>query len=831
CPGFGRFVVVFAVILVLQYAENWAWSWVLLSRSRNLPLDDPDTLEALGQSRSVVASLLKIAFGLAVVLVQYLGRRPRLAVALGVAGLLSAEAAVHVWPWDFVRLLAPAQPVPEAVDVSKLRVEFDGNHSLQEQASRPGEPPKKTLFAQLHLRGVPADAVIRLRSVGGEVAYPDGKKRQLAAPAFNIGDSQPSATAIDAPLGDLVLLSSPYYGNFQPTSYASLYAVDADDFAKHAAEMAATGDAVVHLKGHLSRYRIATEIPLRRGASQSQGSLRTTLVDILKTPEGVDLNLSRRTMQLLLQPGERIGGGQPVYVLVNRKRSEALAAQNGNFYYGGGFQMPNPLVNFLSGILPGGASFENATPIHLTFGPSQNFTPARALPVPLDDAWLADAVLVELRPSEAAPFDYDLRLPGFAVDGHTLPDWNAYQSSRSTDFELLNAIVLPDHPTKIDAWRYVLALLGATSHRNVIGGNDPEIGRFAKVGPEHGTELIVALNQFQTFYLEQALSSLDLSGNAEAKAMAIRLLPTNEQMLPIVVANHWEKDARAAIFERLSAVGPGQQINDNWIRALGAFREEPGVKDLVLRLLPANPSAIEIVTDAHWEEEAKPIVVAAIGAARPGDRIDSRWIVFLNSFHDDSAVKAGVLRSLRTNQATLDLVYQNHWEADAKPILLDAVKNARQNDTFDDSTIRFLASYKDDPEVKAALLRILPWNQNVIDAVLRNHWEADAKPILLDLLAKAQSSERFNPSWTKILALYKDEPEVKAALFRILPANPNVIDAVVQNHWEADAKPILLERIARARREQGIHGKWLQVVATFRDPSTYDILLDYAERR
>jgi hypothetical protein len=72
----------------------------------------------------------------------------------------------------------------------------------------------------------------------------------------------------------------------------------------------------------------------------------------------------------------------------------------------------------------------------------------------------------------------------------------------------------------------------------------------------------------------------------------------------------------------------------------------------------------------------------------------------------------------------------------------------------------------------------------------------------------------------------------KKLVFRYLEECPNLIDSVVKNHWELDLKQVVIEKILKRdalRRE--IDPRWIEAVASLQDPSTYPYLLSYCKER
>ncbi|SDU08367.1 ABC-type transport system involved in multi-copper enzyme maturation, permease component [Verrucomicrobium sp. GAS474] len=992
CANFGQFLIAAAILYAAQMFGDWIWSGIATLLLKVHPVTpsfspaDPLAHPFLYQSRSIASDLLRILFCLGVLLFQYTTRRTRIALVCAVAGFVLSETALRYWPWDFVDPLVAALPAPTAFDASGLRVQPDGNHNLSTQAD-PKKGPLKSLSINLFPTPYPLDQALSFTSEGGEIVYPDGSRLPLPtmrtmwefSGIFSSGSigygGNDQSLPFEAAIGHLPLLNSHLWLE-QTANLFDLFTLDGETYDKNEKKL---GAATFRLNGRAASYRITAELPLKAGAVAAWGSHRLTLVEVHKPKtepappsnaawasrradqgEGISLTLRERTLSLLFQPlRPDTSGRPPVYLLVNRKRGEAIQTNDGNGYNNyiadrvspGPRNAANPL---LSKVALGGIPFETTFPSVLTFGtpsPDRN----AILPVPIDDAWLADAVLVRLEPAPDATFTLPLSLPEFALDGHTLPNYEETHPDY-VDPATLRQIVLPPNPTRAEVWKYILRVAAVSGRQRNNQDKSLQVSMLAAVSPAHAQELLIAYGIFVNVnqqYVREALEALDLRQSPPGtQAMLFRLLPAHTELVDLLHPNHWEEDAKPILLRKLAererhenidyrwlqaldslhddkevkdaflALLPDQgnighfildhhweaeakpilldaianaksdaRFDNDWIRSLSGFAADPAVKAALLRILPNNAEAIDAVVENHWETEAKPILIAAIAAKKPGDNVDNRWVRVLDGFHDDSAVKASILRALQTNQDQIGIVLERHWEADAKPIILAAVSEAKPERNFNAKWMKFLASYPDDPDAKRAVLHVLPWEEDAVDAVVDAGWMADAKPILLDEIARSKPDREFPWKWMQFLASYPDDPETKALLLRLLPSNQRIIEIILQNHWEneafpivlqtlterkpntryndrwfdllntfgdrpgvkeavlrslpanshaispvvdhhweAEAKPTLVAAIAAVRAGQGIDRFWVQALASLRAPDTYDVLLDYAER-
>lgn len=832
CPNFGAFLVAAAALYVLQYFSGWIWSWISLLHAGAPPMglvpQAGPVVQTyfLGQSRLVASDLVCIVFGFGVVFLQYLTRRTRLAVIVAFAGLVAIGAVAQYWPWDFVNLLVkkPAAAPTQAVAVAP-HFQPSGNHGTSERSDPRGGTSSRSLMVQFAATGLDPEENLTLLSEGGEQVFPDGSKLVLKPDTGSFANSMNpgfgpeirfnrfgynngiNMAAIDAAIGGLPILNQQFNASIY-FDVQDLFTLDSGTFSKQGADL---GTAEFHLKGALSGFRITAEIPLVKGAFFSNQSQRTTLTEILKTDDGVNIALNKRSLNLLLAPVNPVNSdAQPIYLLLNRKRGEALGV-DGNFNaYNNYFDGSSPLTGLLSVFNVDDNHFEVFTPIRLAFHSEQ--VPSRPLPVPIDDVWIADATLVQLESSPHGHFDTTVKFSDFALDGHTLSDSNEGRAV-GPDLDSLQKIVLPPNPTRTDVWRYITHILYLSAGQRNCNQDDPQVEMLARVGPQHATELLIASTVFNGFnYAHLALKSIDLRGQEDAKAMIFRLLLDHNDLIELVVGNHWEEEAKPILLSRLTKRQPGENIDDRWLDALALFHDDPTVKQAILDLLPSQQNVIRIVIANHWEADAKPILISVIARTKPGSPIDDRWIQVLDSFHDDSRVKAMLLRVLPSNQNAIETVVENHWENDAKPILLDALNKAKPGDTIDDRWFSVLASMPDQSGIKEAILRVLPFCHNAIETVVACHWESDAKPILLDTLNKAKPGTNIDDQWFWVLASLPNQSGVQEAVLRVLPFCRNGIETVIRSHWEAAACPVILDTLVKARAGEAFDDRWFQAL-------------------
>lgn len=573
-PNFGWFLIASVVFFALEYFSGWIFTWItVLTTKKQMVIVDQDDVTTLWQSRVVATDLLRIAFSIGIVLVQYLSRRTRLSVILVCVGLLFSFLIQQFWPWNFLKIHPETTAASLPFDASKVKLEPCGNVNLFDQPDWEGGKPMKTMNLNFSYSGIDPKYKINVHSKKGELALPDGGKIPLLSMnQFGFNSNRADMFQIESAIGNIPLITCGGM-NEEQNCFIPLFSIDADTFAKN---VASTGTATFHMEGKVAHFQILSEIPLKKGAEFTRESYRTTVIDVLQNPDGVDLTLHNRSVRLLLKPKSiRVQNTQPVYILVNRKREEAIVGSNSNQFEGFdevSSTFGGPLRLMLGSFGSGETKIEHITPIHLSFGPPENWKPRRNLPVALDSAWLADATLVTLEEIPDGDFDTTVKIPNFTLDGKSLEDGNIRRGV-GPDVAALNKITLPENPTRGDIWNYLFQIESISRNQQSMSDKDPQIEMVKKLGPEHATEMLLAISAFQSHNYElEALKTFDLK-QKEEKDMVLRLLEQTPELIEVVTKNHWEKDAEQILFKRIVNQKSYEYLNDEWIPALASLRD------------------------------------------------------------------------------------------------------------------------------------------------------------------------------------------------------------------------------------------------------------------
>jgi tetratricopeptide (TPR) repeat protein len=397
-PNFAHFITWAAVIWTVQALAAAA---LMVGRMAG----NPESVWAWAEPsafRSVqVATLVgTLVIGAAVVAHQYLTRRTRRSVVLGVAGIIAVTLLSMGWPPSPPGRPAAANEPGREVE---LTVEADSVLATDAFSLQALAQPKKTISARVECAGAPPGTFCEVEDLTASLRFPDGAVIRVERP------HRPSFPRLHTPSIQQALGGASVV-NGGPSSGVSslspdLFEVDRAVYAERGRTPAVLeGSATVTLK----RYRVTASLPLKRGASHADGVGQTTITDVLRGPGSCQVVLRQRSLRLLLSgrsapfPSVTAAFFEPVsYVLLNAQRRQAFVPE----------MMPSfDFVRTLSQALPGAQrlSYDVRS---LAFTSESRFEPL----APLDDAWLDGASLVMLEAEAQGHSAARLLVPDFVL--------------------------------------------------------------------------------------------------------------------------------------------------------------------------------------------------------------------------------------------------------------------------------------------------------------------------------------------------------------------------------------------------------------------------------
>jgi len=568
--NFGRFAVLGVVVLVAALLLRMGIFWFgLLLHPENMMNQAQDF--SLTQSRSVVCALLTVLAGGAVIAHQYLTRNTMRTAAGAILVMAAFFTVQSCWPWDFLK----PQEVTVCRDANfnagavKISLALDVTAS-DEMNIRGHGPSRKSIQSQIETPGVPKGYIVEVKSVNPHLnSQPDGSPVEVSKAQTSYCGGEPDAEAIELALGGTPVVNGRNYGR----SYYStpLFTIDADTYNKNAAQpfkFTADIDLVA------SRYVVTAEMPLVKGSRYDQGSEHVVVTDVLQQPDGLDLVLQQRKLNLLFAPRAdqapemALNRRNVIYVLLNKKRREAVVQKQGDFGAFAFHPSSTRLVN---------------QPVRLSFGADPN----RSQPTPdLTREWLADAVLERLELTRAASFSKQLVVDQFKLAGATPSISHRYEPVRP-DLEALGKISLPQNAAREQVKEYINAVTIASRKQSSYSDKDPQTGMLEKVGPENLDLLIAAANRFRSdgahFYMSNAIKRLV---RPEDEALILQSLADEHDLAEIVVKFGWQPDARDTLISGLAR--EKHYLPADWIKAVASLQDPSSYPALRSYLVNGN---------------------------------------------------------------------------------------------------------------------------------------------------------------------------------------------------------------------------------------------------
>ncbi|MDD2238002.1 MAG: hypothetical protein PHG65_12420, partial [Kiritimatiellae bacterium] len=245
-------------------------------------------------SRGLVAHLLVLLFGLAVVLNQYLTRKTGRSIILAVVGFALQFACSQLWGINF---FAEEKAAPDAsiVRCEELELSLDQSHrsSSDEFQMRRTESPRKEFSMRIEAEGLGDEYVVRPTETIARLDYADGvvlTSTNRINNRFGLRDQDMRALAALF-AGYEVLNRSSYV--WQSTKIIS---VSTEQYFKYGRM---EGTLSLDVEAEISGYRVAAEIPLQEGARYSSGSEHLVVSRIMKQSSGCTVILRESKVNLL----------------------------------------------------------------------------------------------------------------------------------------------------------------------------------------------------------------------------------------------------------------------------------------------------------------------------------------------------------------------------------------------------------------------------------------------------------------------------------------------------------------------------------------------------
>jgi hypothetical protein len=288
-------------------------------------LIDPYDAAALRTTKAVICDMLLVAGGGFVFAYQYLRRRT--AYSVRIAALVAAAyfAVSHFWPWSlaYSRQLPSGRAPTEATSINlKASAASTSNFNLNGVVSTGIDGP-------VEIEGIPKEMYYVVRTSSPRLKLSNGTavKTLDGIPVVHSEELSPSAlSSVAAALGGI-----PVRTYQSSSSNAALARIEGKLFERFKNEPA---ELVNHFDVVIGRYVVVAELPIEKGQQFEHGGMRSEISAVVHRPdEGVTIDVidslvAQGPSSISLTPGAESRdprlGGDPVFLLVNRARREAV---------------------------------------------------------------------------------------------------------------------------------------------------------------------------------------------------------------------------------------------------------------------------------------------------------------------------------------------------------------------------------------------------------------------------------------------------------------------------------------------------------------------------
>ncbi len=158
---------------------------------------------------------------------------------------------------------------------------------------------------------------------------------------------------------------------------------------------------------------------------------------------------------------------------------------------------------------------------------------------------------------------------------------NSYQASldyreQGANLEELDAISLPENPSKDQIKEYIRKIGIASAKQNSYSDSDPQVFMLSKIGNSNLELLLNAnLNRQGDFYVIPAVIQLT---EKKDKELILKYLPFKKDLVKVVTQKGWEEDAKVILYNELRQIP--HYLPTEWIRAIANLQETCVYEDL-----------------------------------------------------------------------------------------------------------------------------------------------------------------------------------------------------------------------------------------------------------
>lgn len=394
-PDFGRFAIVVVVgvlgVFLLAVLINSIMVWVAALNPK--PGFGPPEPASLMHSTGVAARLLAVAAAAVMIVHQYLTRKTARTIGGLVVAAMVVLLAAFEWHWDFFK----PKPLPESApgfDSGAITVSFTGDVTSNDDSStRSPSGPCINIQGQIHIQGIPKGYLVADQRIDSYQVQEDGTAVDSVPASVERFDNDAMTTeGLEAALGGARILNAET-GDDPDTWYMSLFVLTPDNYQRLLGKALKTS---VKVDFEASKFVVMGELALAKGARYDHGSEHTMVTDVLRGPGTLNVIFRERNVNLMFHPPVAEYSDKVTYVLLNKKRAEAVTSNPGSIFFSGGEPDSGRLVNRKE---------------QLWFGKQKDDSQS----VALSPAWLADATLERLEQKPVAEFSKEIKTDNFRL--------------------------------------------------------------------------------------------------------------------------------------------------------------------------------------------------------------------------------------------------------------------------------------------------------------------------------------------------------------------------------------------------------------------------------
>ena len=629
-PNFARFVL-YAVLLLVAFVVVYFVIYIATLFINPMRMMKMAQEPSLTVSRGIVASLAGAAGYAAVVVVQYLRRRTKVAAVLLGVTLLATMAVSYVWPWDFMQPKIAAAAATD-YDDSGVRVMLkDQKLNVSDQFRMSGkESRQKSVSGCIRTEGGPLGYELRSRIVKATFTFEDGFQTQEPGQEFSFMRGEWNRPSLEVALGGSRILDA------RGMTYMNtgLFSLKESDYKAHGGQ---PGKLEAKVGVDVYRYVVTGAVPLKARERIDLGAEQAVITDVLDEGASCAVILRERTLRLMFDRTAPARNSYEalarnvLYVLRNPARQEAALPKDDN----------NPGM----GDVLGGAQRLSIHSIRLEYGGDDG---RGNHGLRLDADWLAGAELVRVEAVKTAYFEKDLVAEGLLLsksEGY----FSSGEKSKAEVDDALDKVQYPENPTEPAVREYIRAIDRASEGQRSWSERDRQVAMLQKVGSEHVRLLFEEIPE--SYHLRYA--ALPLVTTAD-KTWVIEHLRQYPWLVKAVWQNNWTADARDVLVRGVRE--QWEDIPTEWFKAVASFRDPATYGDL------ANFFAIRDDRDDNFKIlqglegiDLKAAVARAWQNARCGNEYETHEMVPI-------AINYGHLDALRIGiRDLLDNPEESNW--------------------------------------------------------------------------------------------------------------------------------------------------------------------------